>query len=193
MPILLNQASNLFNQGRNRVLEEWLETLPEETIADQPWLLFWLGTARIPFDPASAASLLEKAVEEFKVKEDLQGLLFASLRLINAIEFEGRNLAGIDRLFPILGNIAEKVKESPSPEIEFLLAINFFYAMFSRQRENPEIDIWAEHAWQLVNRTPHHQLQTTFFGFLTTYWLNKGRGNLKKPANGTKRFWRSMP
>jgi len=82
--------------------------------------------------------------------------LFASLGLINAIEFEGRNLAVIDRLFPLLRDIGEKIKDASSPKIEFLLAISFFYAMFSRQRENPEIEIWAERAWQPVNRTPHH-------------------------------------
>ncbi|MBW6503797.1 hypothetical protein K0B90_05935 [bacterium] len=47
--LILAHAASLVAQGRNRMLEAWLGRLPENTVQETPWLLYWLGACRMPF------------------------------------------------------------------------------------------------------------------------------------------------
>ena len=56
--LIMKQAPLLISQGRYRSLEEWLDSLPNDLVENDPWLLYWKGTSRFPFDPCPCSILL---------------------------------------------------------------------------------------------------------------------------------------
>ena len=73
--LILKEAPSILAQGRYRTLEEWLDSLPTDLVEQDPWLLYWQGTARFPFDPVRAQSYLERAFEQFRGHGDIIGVL----------------------------------------------------------------------------------------------------------------------
>ena len=53
--LMLAHAREMLEQGRGRVLEEWLRALPAELRGRTPWALYWLGMSRLAFDQAEGA------------------------------------------------------------------------------------------------------------------------------------------
>ncbi|HUL31683.1 MAG TPA: AAA family ATPase, partial [Thermodesulfobacteriota bacterium] len=62
--LIMKQAPSMLEHGRYRPLGEWLDSLPEEILENDPWLLYWKGTSRFPFDPSLAQPYLERAFEQ---------------------------------------------------------------------------------------------------------------------------------
>ena len=52
--LILKNVQPLSKQGRFSTLEQWLRALPQQQREGDPWLLFWLGTCRLPFEPPEA-------------------------------------------------------------------------------------------------------------------------------------------
>ena len=47
--------------GRHQTLLQWLNWLPQAEFEHTPWLWYWRGLARLPFDPIEARSIFEQA------------------------------------------------------------------------------------------------------------------------------------
>jgi LuxR family maltose regulon positive regulatory protein len=52
--LIERQAGEMLRQGRNQTIEEWLASLPQDRVAEKPWLLYWRGMCRLPSDPGRA-------------------------------------------------------------------------------------------------------------------------------------------
>jgi ATP/maltotriose-dependent transcriptional regulator MalT len=62
--LITKYAPLMIAQGRYRPLEDWLKNLPKEIMESNPWLLYWMGSCRLPFEPSFARSCFEKAFEK---------------------------------------------------------------------------------------------------------------------------------
>lgn len=64
--LVMEHASEFIKQGRGKVLEEWLTSLPEHVLNSRPWLLYWLGICHMPINLTESRIYLEKAFSLFK-------------------------------------------------------------------------------------------------------------------------------
>jgi hypothetical protein len=60
VPAALAAASGLVAEGRSQTLEGWIGSLPDEIRSGSPWLLYWLGVCRQPYDPDESRLLFDR-------------------------------------------------------------------------------------------------------------------------------------
>ena len=148
--LILAHAQYLVAQGRFTTLQSWLGHLPQEIYNNNPWLLYWMGMSRLPFEPFSAKTHFEQAFDRFQNSNDIIGSLIAASGVANAIAYGYENFTLFDHWFPILTRLAARVDAFPSDEIEALITAAI--VMTSTLRENPceEAEIWAKRALDLT-------------------------------------------
>ena len=56
--LVTKQAPLMTDQGRYRPLKEWLDSLPNDLVENDPWLLYWKGTCPISLRSCSCSTLL---------------------------------------------------------------------------------------------------------------------------------------
>jgi len=86
--LITNHAHTLIAQGRNRTIEEWIVSIPEEVRNKMPLLLYWLGICKQPFRPRESRVLFEEAFQLFQQQEDTPGTLLAWSGAVDTIVFE---------------------------------------------------------------------------------------------------------
>ncbi len=71
--VISQQAPVLLDQQRFQLLEQWLRQLPQEQLYASPWLLYWFGCCRLPFDQQESGRHFDLAYRGFKVQQEQQG------------------------------------------------------------------------------------------------------------------------
>ncbi len=64
--LILANAKALAAQGRSRTLEGWLASIPETIAGREPWLLYWTGVCRMPFDLREGRRAFERSLVLFR-------------------------------------------------------------------------------------------------------------------------------
>ncbi|OGQ07917.1 MAG: hypothetical protein A2026_22245 [Deltaproteobacteria bacterium RBG_19FT_COMBO_46_12] len=142
--LITKYAPMMLAQGRNFPLEDWLNSLPVEILENNPWLLYWMGACRLPFDPLLAHSFFEKAFEQFKAQENPSGIFLSWSGVVESIWFDLSDFKQFDKWISVLEELLHVFKEFPSREIEARVAYSMFTALLIRQPQHPEIEAWSE-------------------------------------------------
>lgn len=142
--LITKHAPSMLAQGRNLPLEGWLKSLPMEILENNPWLLYWMGSCLLPFDPSLARSFFEKAFEQFKTQRNPSGVFLAWSGIVESIWFDLSDFKLFDKWISVLEELLHDFKEFPSREIEARVAYSMFTALLIRQPQHPEIEVWSE-------------------------------------------------
>jgi LuxR family maltose regulon positive regulatory protein len=89
---------DLLQKGRINDLSKWLSDLPEDTIQDNPWLLFYLAMTKRFLGGRENLIALQKAYTLFKQEGDMRGTLISLAHLIERFVQTGIHLAPIEGL-----------------------------------------------------------------------------------------------
>lgn len=84
---LIRMAPGLIAQGRWQTFEDLVQQLPEEMVAERPWLCYWLGCARMAVAPARAEEIFEAGYEKFVARNDDIGAATCAGGVIEAMCF----------------------------------------------------------------------------------------------------------
>jgi LuxR family transcriptional regulator, maltose regulon positive regulatory protein len=76
--IVRKTAPGLLAQGRWQTLRDWIDELPGDFVKGDPWLLYWLGAARIYEGVSGARAIFESAFEAFERNNDQLGQLLSA-------------------------------------------------------------------------------------------------------------------
>lgn len=142
--LITKYAPMMLAQGRNLPLEDWLSSLPVEILENNPWLLYWMGSCRLSFDPLLARSFFEKAFEKFKTQENPSWIFLSWSGVVESIWFDLSDFKLFDKWISVLGEIMHDFKKFPSGEIEARVAYSMLTALLIRQPQHPEIETWSE-------------------------------------------------
>lgn len=94
--LLSELAPELLRTGRNAVIERAAGALPDTALSDFPWLAYWLGQARLPFDPPGARTLFEKAFGRFDAEDQVHPALLACSGVLESYFLEWGDMHGVD-------------------------------------------------------------------------------------------------
>ena len=94
--LVTTHAPSLLAAGRLQTVAAWIEHVPEAVRRGQPWLLHWLGVARLFPDAAEGRALLAQAYEGFGAAGDVVGQLLACAETLHSFAFDWRALAQSD-------------------------------------------------------------------------------------------------
>ena len=144
--LILTHAQPLVLQGRYQTLEQWLNSLPEELLTREPWLLYWLGTCKIPANPVEGRMIFERALSVFEDRGEIAGIFLAICGVYDAITYSFQSFDLFDQWIAKLSALCEKVTSFPSPEIEARLTFSMLHALTLRRPQHPDFKKWEERA-----------------------------------------------
>ncbi|HDH02396.1 MAG TPA: hypothetical protein ENH17_04625 [Nitrospirae bacterium] len=142
--LIMKQAKLLIMHGRNQVLAQWLKSLPEDIFNSTPWLIYWLGASRLPFDPPLSLSCFEQTFKQFSAQEDQMGMFMSCFGAINAILYEQADFKLLDSWISMLEDLFRSDPYFPSPEVKARAISSMFISLLLRQPCHPDIEEWAE-------------------------------------------------
>lgn len=170
--LVLHEAPGLISAGRHQTLEQWLRWLPADSFRAHPWLHYWRGMARLPFDPAEARGHFESAYRGFGVEQIVEGLYSAWAGIMDSFFFEWQDLRPADRWITEFEELRARHPVFPSRAVE----LRTYWAMgtlLHRQPQHPFVPAWGERAEVLLNSTDR-ELSVLLGGYLIIWHLWRG-------------------
>ncbi|HEX8782972.1 MAG TPA: hypothetical protein VF764_06360, partial [Steroidobacteraceae bacterium] len=159
---ILSQANALLGQGRGQTLENWISALPEAQRGENPWLLYWLASARYPYTPRDARELYARAFRLFTRAEPVStaGVLASINGALEATLHDPDDFSLLDPWIEAGAKWIAANTEWPTQDLEARLTGNMFIAMVLRQPWHPDVPVWREHTQRLsqTHRDPNVRL-----------------------------------
>lgn len=147
-------AQNLLQQGRGRALSAWISEIPSTILEQDPWLLFWLGQCRQPFNFPEARAHHGKALAMFHSRGDRAGALIAWAAIVDTIILE---FVELDRLDPWIEWLKRELMVNPgfpTPNIGFRVESSMAVAIMFRRGRREEIAPWIKRAMEILPQIP---------------------------------------
>ncbi|WP_290653577.1 BTAD domain-containing putative transcriptional regulator [Aquisalimonas sp.] len=142
--LLISRASQLVTAGRLTTLNAAIARLPAARVHTEPWLLYWRGIARSPFDPVAARESLARAFAQFHSQDDVAGAFLAWSGVVDTFIYAWDNFTPLDQWIDTLESLLARHPEFPSPEIATRVTFSMFNALMYRQPWHPQISLWEE-------------------------------------------------
>jgi LuxR family maltose regulon positive regulatory protein len=172
--LIIKHAPLMSAQGRNRLLESWLSTLPEQMIEDTPWLLYWMGACRLPFNPCLSRRYFEQAFGQFRSEGDATGVFLAWSGVVESITYGFEGFAQLDKWILILEGIMLDLNTFPSEEIEERVVSNMFTALVLSRQQHSNIEQWAKRALLLTEYNSNINIKMQTLAHLAIYRILMG-------------------
>lgn len=169
-----SEAPLMLLQGRGQTLEQWIQGVPAERMQQSPWLVYWLGCCRLPFDFMEARAYLEQAYRHFKAAQERAGVLLAWCGIVDTYIYERGDCTPLDYWIEQMEELLAEQADYPSPEIGARVSVALFCALMYRQPQHPAIRTWEERVKQLIMASPDESFRIAVgFPLLLyyTWWL----------------------
>ena len=143
----------LLAQGRIGVIRNWIEALPEERLAKDPWLCFWCGMAAMFVSPAAGRERFGSALSLFRRRGDWPGAVFSCVAAIESFFVEFGDFSGCD---PFLSSL-EELLGNPPEEIPLqveLRVVGVLKVIGYRDPTLALLDPWIDRARALAVSLP---------------------------------------
>ncbi|MBA4372889.1 MAG: hypothetical protein C0402_08490 [Thermodesulfovibrio sp.] len=148
--LALSHAQGLVAQGRGQTLDAWIRSIPKAIADNVPWLQYWLGICRLPFDPAGSRKLLDRAFQLFDARKDDTGMLLSWSATVTSLLHEWDQFRKMDTLIEWLQKRMKKNKTFPSPQIEAVVSVSMATALMWRRGSPSDLREWHERAMRLT-------------------------------------------
>ncbi|MBI4000704.1 MAG: hypothetical protein HY348_02845 [Nitrospira defluvii] len=183
--LILAQTETLIAEGRIQTLEGWIRSIPETTRDDWPWLTFWLGTTRMPFNPDEAYVLFERVFEQFRACGDYVGILLAWSGAVQSVLFRWADMDRLTKWMELFPVIHPEGTSYPSIKIEAQVTISMASAIVMYQPDRPDTRVWLGRAQSLIDHLPPALLVGTRYMFDVYYlWV----GDIPAAERGLTQF-----
>ncbi|MEK6656811.1 MAG: hypothetical protein AABY58_05155 [Nitrospirota bacterium] len=173
-PLILKNAVALLSQGRNQVLEQWIRQIPQEMMNKNPWLLYWFGACRMPFNTKEAQDYFESAFELFHEKGIAEGVFMAWAGVVESVIFGYGVFTPVDRWIELLPRLQRKNPSFSNQEIEDRASASMFVALTLRQPHHPELNKYKERARAILQHSANNRLRSFVYIYLLNYCLWTG-------------------
>lgn len=172
--LIAQQAHGMIVQGRNNTLQAWLNSLPKAMRNDSPWLLFWLGACRLPFDPTEAREHFDKAFTFFTEQQDREGQYLSWSSIIDTFLYAWGDFRALDHWIKVFDELYIPDTAFPSTEIEARVVSGIFSALLWRQPQHADLPMWAERVKSIALHTGDQRLRVMLSNNLVLYYLWMG-------------------
>ncbi|MFI5295626.1 MAG: BTAD domain-containing putative transcriptional regulator [Thermodesulfovibrionales bacterium] len=172
--IILSNAQTMMSQGRNRLIEAWLISLPASLLEQDPWLLYWMGICRMPFALLEGRKYFEKAFALFRKRRDASGVFLAWAGVVESIIQELGDLSQMDPWIALLDALMKEYPVFPSTQIEGHVTARIFMALSLRQPWHPAFDSWRDKAIALLESSAEASLRMLCGFYLLSHFIQVG-------------------
>jgi ATP/maltotriose-dependent transcriptional regulator MalT/two-component SAPR family response regulator len=168
--LILSNAQSMIAKGRNRMLEEWLIHIPDEVLEKAPWLFYWKGVCRAPFNPSESRSFFERAFNLFQSQDDTTGTFMAWSGIVDTYIYEWSDFKSIDHWIDWLKKHVGSKPSFPSLEIEACVSSSMVGGLMFRQPHDPDIHIWIDRAISILHKSGDVDLRFRTYMYIAFYY-----------------------
>lgn len=154
VPVILNHASEMLDQGRGEMLAGWLDDLPLQILQANPWLVYWQGTSSFHSAPRESRRLFEQAYQLFRSPniKDPKGLTLATCGIVDSILYELDDLSLLDHWLQTLESLWKTHADLCPSDVEPHVTRSMFMSMVLRRPDHAEFQHWLARA-QVVSQS----------------------------------------
>ncbi|MCL4479051.1 MAG: hypothetical protein M1381_08155 [Deltaproteobacteria bacterium] len=169
--LIMEHASSLILQGRNRTLEAWLRELPADGAKKNPWIIYWFGMCKLPFEPSKTHVLFEKAFKLFEKNNDKTGVFMAWTGAVYSVTYQFGNYKLYDRWINSMEGLMHKYRTFPSQEIAATATYAMLGAMVFRQPFNPKIKSWIQQGFSILSKSKDLNFNIQLSLIISLYYI----------------------
>lgn len=176
--LIQQQAQTLLQQGRNQLLETWLDRFPAEIRNRSPWLLFWLGQCQLHPTPLKARTTFARAYHYFKHAGDSAGLWLSWAAITDTY------CRSWDKIESAVGWLTEfehqqqRYPRFPSAEIEARVTCGILNILTRVGLHHPHYQVWEQRLVQVIESDcPPEIYLVSLTDLLLHYVWDVGQGN----------------
>ncbi|MBI3606055.1 MAG: hypothetical protein HY202_08545, partial [Nitrospirae bacterium] len=169
--LLHTVAPKWIETGRFQNLERLLRAFPPEQLTRHPWLLYFLGICRLPFEGPKCRPYFEQAFDLFNQIEDVSGLYLSWCGIIDTFGIVWVDFRPVDCWISAFDDLRQRFPAFPSPEIEARVTYGIFSALSYRNTGHPDFLKWAERARSLLFTVSDLQFRAMIFRELMNYYI----------------------
>ncbi len=158
--IIIHLAPAMLAQGRHETLKNWLTKVPYSFHRKNPWLLFWSGASRLPYNQAESRDLFEKALQRFEEVQEQTGIILSITGICDSIAFEFNSYTLYDEIILKMLRITTDSPLFRSKETEVRWVTSIIRALSMRQPNHDELPAWRKRAEVLLDSTVNLELKT---------------------------------
>lgn len=147
---LLTIAPALITHGRWKTLVEWIECLPAPVREVNSDVAYWFGIAWLPFDPSRARASLEFAYREFKRVAAVESQWRAWCGVVDSYVFEWRDFHPLGEWIAEVENELGQFGDNIPEALNAHIASGMFMALMNHHPQHPDMERWAQRAWDLA-------------------------------------------
>jgi len=178
--LVLGQGPVMLSQGRNETMERWIRALPEEHLARQPFLRYWLGMCRQPYNPVEARQYF---IEAYQAATEDQAVLriLSWAAIVDGYRYEWNNFSPLDGWIERLPEIGSGQLPPMPPEVETRVASSIVGALMVRRPDHPRLDYWLERLLDLARDIMDPELRVHAYSILVNYYFwvgDTGKGRV---------------
>jgi ATP/maltotriose-dependent transcriptional regulator MalT/DNA-binding SARP family transcriptional activator len=133
-------------QGRLAILEGWLRSLAPSTLEARPWLSFWLGICRMPFDLRAARAHLERAYVGFRQADLPLGLYLAWAGIVDTYHYEWNDYTPLERWIEEIKALRLAHPLDECPQIAPRVISTALHTLSAVRPDDPELSHWVARA-----------------------------------------------
>jgi LuxR family maltose regulon positive regulatory protein len=149
--VVTEDAQRLIGQGRWRTVQDWIQTLPQDLVRSNPWLLYWAGVARMQVDVRGCRGELALAYEFFENRSDAFGQALASAAIIASYYYEYDQFAELDLWLARAFEILSDGRRFAGPHAELWIYSSVLLGATLRQPDHPFLSSIVGRLLELLN------------------------------------------
>ncbi len=169
--LILKHASALISQGRHQTLDALLRDLPDEIVKKDPWLIYWFGMCRLPFEPSKTHALFEKAFKLFEKNNEKTGMFMAWTGAVYSVTYQFGNYKLYDRWIDIMERLMDKNIAFPSQEVAAPVTYAMLAAMVFRQPYNNRITGWIQRGFSILEKSKNLDFNIQLSLVISLYYM----------------------
>ena len=164
-------APRLLQEGRTDTLGKWLAAMPAEWRHADPWLQYWLGACRSPFNYQEGHALFARAFALFREGGDALGRMLSWAGAVEAMMLDFGDLARTDPWIDEFDRLRAEATRFPSPEVELRVISVLVGVLTLRRPERLRDAPWAPRLHELLLLDLDIRARCAAATYLTTYYL----------------------
>src|SRR6267378_1376705 len=168
--LALRHARVLVEQGRSQVLEGWLSNLPAEAYERDPWLDYWRGMCRLPFDPLQAGTHFERAYWSFKTHGDPAGRCLSWCALIESLVLGLGDYRPLERWLTETREVSAAALSLADAGVDAQVACGAFLVLMYARPQDPDIRGWEQRVRKIILEGADPRLQVRVGNHLLLYY-----------------------
>lgn len=172
--LIRTAAPALVDQGRLQTVLEWLSHIPEPTLTDEPWLLYWRSICRQRQQFAASRSDAAAAIEGFRARQDPVGAYTAWASAVFSIIYESEDARQFDFWIALMDDLRREFPVFPSETIETHVACGMLVTVTWRQPRHRLARYWVERSHDLALRSRDRVLRAQIFSTLAINFVVRG-------------------